>query len=298
MKKYRSRFLKTLALAYLAFPVVYLVLSVLFFDVPVSRLVPMVLSPFFYILCFWAVLTGYGLWEMKRWGWYLFVFTNVLIVYENASIVANYAETHHRILSFIFSVFVIIGVTYRVTQELRVPYFLPRVRWWEANSSDQFSVPVGLLREDGQFVQGQILDWSLKGCFIKTKEFFATDERLSLVIHVFGQVIQWRGVVVWKTRSTVTLPNGVGVKFLALPRAKKKKLKITEKRVRKLLALYRNSSNADNRDEFLKILDELRSVRIERAHFDVPDGVPRKEIREMLGLRSRGTVSKGKEGRA
>ena len=108
----------------MAFPALYLLLSAIVFDIPARHCVSLLLSPSYYLLCFWAVLTGFSLWEMKRWSWYVFLLTNVLIGYSNAIVVSQYGETHHKLIAFIFSILMLIMLMFRVGREVRVPYFV------------------------------------------------------------------------------------------------------------------------------------------------------------------------------
>lgn len=258
MKRYTSRFLKSVALLYLGFPFFYILLCALLFDIPLQSCLRVLLSPFYYLLSILAVTVGYALWEVRRWGWYAFVVTNVLIAYENAVLVNEYGETHHKLLSFLASLAFLLVVSYRVGKEIRVPYFFPKIRWWESNPRYRLSVPAKISRV-GNELEGQILDLSLGGCFLKIRGDVAQDEYVTLNFQVFGFDVQCQGVVVWRTQSTVTHPKGVGVKFTQLNRPQRRVLRQVNQRLRKIAALYRSSRYLLNQEEFLKRLQEIES---------------------------------------
>ena len=251
----------------MAFPALYLLLSAIVFDIPARHCVSFLLSPSYYLLCFWAVLTGYSLWEMKRWSWYVFLLTNVLIGYSNAIMVSQYGETHHKILAFIFSILMLIMLMFRVGREVRVPYFLPRIRWWESNPRYRLIVPVKLNQpnNEGTPIEGEILDLSLGGCFIKLRSDLKQDEILQLKFVVFGYTIDCSGSVVWRTQSTVTHPRGVGLKFSPLPRNQRKKLKHITHHLKKIANLYTSSRYLMSQDEFFKRMDDLQTTDLAHA---------------------------------
>jgi hypothetical protein len=239
-------------------------MAAILFDIPAEVCVRILLSPSYYLVTFTALAVGYGFREMKRWSWYVFLVANGLIMYENAILAHDYGVSHHKFFAFLISVAIQGGVMYQVAREVRVPYFFPRIRWWESNPRYKLSVPVKVLRgvssvEDRSMAEGEILDISAGGCFVKARADFELHESLELRFRVFGHDLDCRGTVVWATQSTVTHPKGVGVKFDVLTRAERRTLRIVTRRLRKMTALYKNSGKAENPDEYLKTLEEMES---------------------------------------
>ena len=265
MKSYTTKLLKAVAGIYLAFPVVHIIAVALLFDIPLNKCIGILLSPFYYMVSFMAVAVGYGLWEMRRWAWYLFVLNNFFIGYENAVMANLYGETHHKVLAFLFSIVVLALVTYFVGKEIRVPYFFPNIRWWESDPRYRLSVPVTLTRRTGETLDGQIMDLSMNGCFIKLRIEVMRDEDVDLQFKVFDFPVTCPGTVVWCTQSTVTHPKGIGVKFGLVDRRQRRYLRFITRRLRKISALYRRSRYLLNREDFLKKLEELQSARTTAA---------------------------------
>lgn len=263
MKYHQSHFLKATAVFFIFFPFIYLILSAIVFDIPLRLLVPVFLSPFYLFLCFWTVFAGYGLLEMKRWSWYVFTFAIVLILYENIFLITRYSESHNKALAFILSVGFLVLLFYRINREIRVPYFMPRIRWWESSLKYQMAIPVQVVGKKSVELNGKIMDLSLSGCFVKLKEDLEQDEDVVLNFQVFGQKIECKGTVVWRGQSSVTHPKGIGIKFEPMTRNQRRRIKVTALRLRKVASLYRKSpkigaEGESNDQTFTSLLDGLQ----------------------------------------
>ncbi len=254
MKHHISKFLKSLAIFFIGFPVFYIVLAAALYDIPFNKCVGVLLSPFYYGVSLCVVFVGYGFWEMKRWSWYLFLLSQVFIGYENAILVNGYAESHHKILIFIVGSLLQIGLVFRVAREVRVPYFFPRIRWWESNPMYRLSVPVNLDWKLDKSLDGEILDLSLVGCFIKLRADLAENEHLVLKFNIYGYELKCEGKVVWCAQSAVTHPKGIGVKFNILTRTQRRSLRVISRKLKKVSKLYRTSRYLMSQEEFLKNL--------------------------------------------
>lgn len=274
MKRYTSKFLKGVALLYMAFPIAYVTLAAMVFDIPVASCVRLLLSPFYYTVSAVAVIAGYGLWEMYRWGWHLYIASCIFIGYETALVMNQYAETHHKVLAFIVSILGITFVAMRVTGEVRVPYFFPKIRWWESNPRYRLAVPVDILRKvSEENVFGEILDVSMTGCFIKLRGDLKTDEPVQLRFQVFRLPVEVEGVIVWRSKSTVTHPKGVGVKFSGLERPNKRSLRLITKRLKQIANFYRTSRYLLSQEDFVKRLEEIESQEFGRKKVQIKENV-------------------------
>lgn len=259
MKQYISKFLKSVAAFFLAFPFLYIVIVTTLFDIPMDNAIGILLSPFYYIVSILVLIVGYGFWEMRRWSWYVFILSQVLLTYENALIVQKFSESHNKLLSFGISVLMQLVLIYRVSQEVRVPYFLPKIRWWESNPRYRLAVPALIHLKSGELVEGTILDLSTLGCFVKLRGDIAESQGVILDFNVFGIIVNIEGTVVWSAESAVTHPRGVGIKFSPNGKAQKKTLRVIQKRLRKIGLLYRKFRYLLTQDDFLKKLEEIES---------------------------------------
>jgi Tfp pilus assembly protein PilZ len=222
-----------------------LIFCAVIFDVSTTRCVQLVLTPLFVIVTLSAILSGYGLHEMKQWSWYGVLASSFLIMFLNLHVALSYSESHHKGLAFLGSVLFVSVILYRLAREVKVPYFLPKIEWWESDPRYKFSVPVSIVvpSKETTAIQGEILDLSRGGCFVKTRETFIQDDIVNLTFMVMGKEITSHGVVVWITNTTVTRPKGIGVKFIELP--KKDQKAVTElvqkkKRALNFLGLSKN----------------------------------------------------------
>lgn len=258
MKQYTSKFLKCMAALYIGSPVTYLVVMAVLFDIPAGSYFKILATPSYYVVSGLGMVAGYGLWEMRRWSWYLLIIVNLMMAWENAFLIHDYGENHHKTLAYLASLALMAAVLVAISKEIRVPYFFPRIRWWESNPRYRLSVPVKLVRmgSDHQ-VDAEILDLSLGGCFVKLRSGLRRDELIQLEFTVFGLLVQVHGAVVWCTQSTVTHPKGVGVKFALENRAQKRTLRRINQRLKKIAALYKRQRYLLNQDEFMKKLEQL-----------------------------------------
>lgn len=210
-----------------------------------------------------VMITGYGLWEMRRWSWYLLIIAQILVTYENAILVQAYAQNHHKLFVFFLSIALQMGVVYRIAKEIRVPYFFPKIRWWENNPRYRLSIPVTFkpkFQESSQgSFSGEILDLSVTGCFIKIQDDQALDQPVVLQFKVFGYDLQCEGTIVWRGLSTVTHPKGIGVKFSLLQKSQKRSLRSIHKKLKKIADLYRRSRYLMSQEEFVTQLEKLES---------------------------------------
>lgn len=228
-----TRVLKLIAGGYQFFPVLYFVLGPVIFDIPAEKLGKLSLSFFFWIACFWAVLSGSALKSMKRWGWHSFIAANIVIIIFNLHVIVHYSDSHHKWAAFSLVTLGIILLIIRATKELRVPYFLPSIKWWESDPRYKLAVPAKLIKSDGVSQDGHIMDISISGCFIKLKELIAEEECVQLEFQALQTNVVCKGMVVWKTESSVTHPKGVGIKFDPFDRQQKKIIASLIDKVRK-----------------------------------------------------------------
>lgn len=256
MKQYASPFLKTVAFAYLAFPVVVFPGLVVLFNISWEQVFQLFISPTFYLLTGWMVVAGFGLWEMRRWSWYIFLIANAWLLYWSASVLVQYSRTDHKAGSFLMVLTAVIVLVARVAGEVRVPYFYPRIRWWETNPRFRLSVPVQIKVGD-RTLKGEIMDISRGGCFVRMREELKIDEKIELGFAVFQTPFKCPGIIVWRSKSTVTHPKGCGIKFMAMPRDQRKALRLVEGRLKRISAFYRSSRLLMEPAEFSQRMEEL-----------------------------------------
>jgi len=221
----------------------------------------------FFSFSYWAlavtgILVGYGFKEMTRWAWNVFLMNSLFVAYANALIAVRYSESTHPFLSFIVSIGLLVALMFRLGKEIRVPYFLPRIRWWEMNPRYKLVVPVKVERT-GSGLDAEILDISLGGCFIKTRLDMNQNERILARFSLFGEELQIGGTVVWRSQSSVTHPKGVGVKFDLLDKTQKRVMRAATQHLKKI-STVQNLRNKISVEEF-----NLRMAKLKSHHLGV-----------------------------
>lgn len=175
-----------------------------------------------------------------------------MLLYQTAVVLAYYSDSHRKFLAYgITILFQLIGLFF-VTREVRVPYFTPRIRWWESDPRYKLSIQTKILKQDKTVYEGEIMDISRSGCFIKTHFYFPPDEKITLDFSLFERVIKCHGRVIWQTESTVTHPKGVGVKFEDLDKETISALKQGTDKLRKLARVYTQMTREKNWQEYLQ----------------------------------------------
>lgn len=270
MKQYRSKLLKFISAVSLASPIAYVTLTAILFDIPLSKCISILLSPSYFVASVATLVAGYGLWEMQRWSWPVFLVAQFFISYENINLVINFSESHHKISAFVVATVFQICMIYVVAKEIQVPYLYPRIRWWESNPRYRLSTPVVMKCVHGQqakdvVFEGEVLDISVSGCFIKTRSDFNQDDVLSLSFEIFSYSIECEGNVVWIAQSSVTHPKGIGVKFGPLPKNQKRLLRNVQRKLKKIAALFRSARYWLSQEEFIKQLEAIEKGRLESS---------------------------------
>lgn len=210
------------------FPLVYPLFAYVLFELGMKGLLSIVLSPLFYLCSLFWIFSGIGIRKLKKWSWYTFLLGQAILVYLNALNLVENSNSEFKLWSFMFTI-LIQGYFFSViSKEIRVPYLFPKIHWWESGivGMPHLSVSMTHAQPQSASLNGQILDLSLKGCFIKSHHDFKLFEGLQVVIEAFHQRVELKGVVIWNAKSTVTHPKGIGIRFSEMDRKTRKHLKL------------------------------------------------------------------------
>lgn len=264
MKEHTTKLLKGISYLYLGFPVTYALYATILFDLPKEILSTAFVTWSYLFLSISGIITGYGLKEVTRWCWTMFLITSVGVAIANAILAIKYGATHHTAYAYLLSIGLLFALGYLVSREIRVPYFLPKLRWWETKPRYRLNAKATGIHA-GTTVEGMILDLSVGGCFLKTKYKFSMGDRFVVKFPLFGAEFQMPGVVVWMTEATVTRPQGVGLMFKELTKADKELLK----RACFLLGQYQGLEQKRDKlseTEYAKKLEELKARSVFGTH--------------------------------
>lgn len=222
-----------------SFPLSYILLIGTFYNLTFSTMVSLFFSFFYLAHSVIAVITGFALYRMRPWAWHFYIFHSLLMIAEQFYLAKKVAENHIvEIPLFFVTLFILIAI-WLLKSELRVPYFSPKIAWWESDPRYKISVPVEMTTAD-HFYRGDIMDISASGCFIKTKDPLKVDTMITVKFALFDHKFDCTGRVVWRTESGVTHPKGVGVRFTGLPKNVQVNLKSTVKKLKTLSRKFKH----------------------------------------------------------
>jgi len=159
------------------------------------------------IFWFLAIPLAYGLFKVRRWAWYYFLFHSVCMI------VLGFFRSGFRfdfspiiLLNLLF----LIPIGFFISKEIRAVYFNPRLRWWE--QSKRF------LHEIKVEVEGKpynTFDLSETGAFIiDTKELnLELNEIFPVIIDLDDKKVNCFAEVRWINDEKNRYPIGYGIKF-------------------------------------------------------------------------------------
>jgi Tfp pilus assembly protein PilZ len=253
-----SKKLTLLANGWVLFMPLFIAFALLIFRVDGKGLAQMLLAPGLWLTSAVAVWTGFAIRRIQWYAWYLFIFANLLVAYETAATLAYYSSVDYRLFLFIGTACLQLLMIWIVSREIRVPYYSPRIRWWESDPRYKLSIKV-VLRDSnlessvtGSTETAEIVDISRGGCFIKTNLHYEIDNVLHVSFHLFDSPIECLGQVVWYTESTFTHPKGIGLRFVDMDRETVKTLKDAAKRMKALAQDYTEMVRQRNWQEYLE----------------------------------------------
>lgn len=234
----KPRFIIFLAYALWSFPLTYILFLATFYNLQISRMVWMIFTAPYIVHSVLALWTGWALFRLRPYAWHLFVVHTFLAITEQFYVAIVYSERNSKAIPVALSVMSFIGILAFLKKELRVPYFNPRIAWWESDPRYKISVPVNITNSDHLY-QGEIMDISASGCFIKSKAPLKIEQMVNLKFKLFDHEFHCPGRIVWRTEMGVTHPKGVGVKFSEIDRDLQLVLKDTVKKLSNLSTKYR-----------------------------------------------------------
>jgi len=145
--------------------------------------------------------------------------------YYNCLLLVNYSQSDSKGFALVFALLIQFYMYLLCRRQLIVPYLFPKIRWWEFGIAGMNHIPITIWSRPAATTPGQVLDFSTRGCFVKSPGDFETFEPVSIEGDYKGMHFKYEGVVLWVASSTVTHPKGIGVRFLDLDRHDRKMLK-------------------------------------------------------------------------
>lgn len=254
------RFINFQAYLLWSFPLTYILVLGTFYNLPIARMASIFFSFYYIAHSIFAVFTGFALHRMRPYAWHFFVFHSFVMLVAQFVVAYRYAENHVVEVPLTLISLVILGMVLFLKMELRVPYFSPRIAWWESDPRYKISVPAEMTSSD-HFYRGDIMDISSSGCFVKTKDPIKVDQPIKIKFSLFDHKFECSGRVVWRTETGVTHPKGVGVKFSVMSRKEQAHLKDTVKKLKRLSRRFKDMRAEENANTMEQKVRALISER-------------------------------------
>ncbi len=170
------------------------------------------INPFFVGFGLCALVAAYGIWKVRPWGYFTYLFLScaslayLLFQYVMAADLENY----NPLLS---ASLLALGTCILLQKHISAPYFNPNLRWWERDP--RYRVQLGAkFQIDRQTRKGNMLDISRNGCFTELDTKLIVGEEIELRIQLLKFDFTTRAEVIWHSDD----PKGYGLRFLGMTR--------------------------------------------------------------------------------
>lgn len=163
---------------------------------------------FILMLIFWlsAIPLSVGLYRVRLWAWYYFIIHST-----GMFVLSMFGSGHFRIsYATIVNLLFLLPIGYFISKEIRVPYFNPRMRWWEQS--------VRFLHDVKLKISGKVCDtydFSEDGAFIVDDHAgnLSIGETIPAEIDLEKTVINCFADIRWINLKKSRYPVGYGIKF-------------------------------------------------------------------------------------
>ena len=246
-----------------SFPLTYIIVLASLYNLPLEKVGKIFFIVYYILHSLIALGTGAALFKMRPFAWHLFLFHSFLLAVEQVYLAAYMAENYHVGVPLVFALLSILISVLVLKMELRVPYFSPKIAWWESDPRYKISVPVEVSSQD-HYHEGEIMDISVGGCFIKTQAPLKIDDTIHVKFSLFEHHFTCVGKIVWRTESAVTHPKGVGVRFMSIDKRQHADLKSTVKKLRSLSQKIQKQRREEKVLNFERKVETLLSERKQR----------------------------------
>jgi Tfp pilus assembly protein PilZ len=179
-------------------------------------------------------VAAYGIFKVRKWGWYLVVGHILFLLIGNVVLVAQYRYYDPVLLPMLIALSVFF-LWYFLRKSVRSPFHNPALRWWERQYTRYgatFKVTLHNARGDTIVLDG--VNLSAGGCFLKLGDDQSVEMNEHLLVELKYQdfdTFHANGHVTWMTPRTEINPKGFGIEFARPDRANRAILKSVLKAV-------------------------------------------------------------------
>lgn len=168
----------------------------------------------------WLILllfpvVAFGIWKVRKWGWYLFMAFSALLIgyniYVHLYLNPNYSTK--MVVGFIVGITIVVALFLR--KHVYSPYFNPRMRWWEVAERFRVQLDIQIKTSDQGAFTCPTVDISQSGCFVRHDKMIEEGERVWLEIPFGPRKISLLGKIVRRAHHE-GLVAGYGILFEAM----------------------------------------------------------------------------------
>ncbi|MFQ5937888.1 MAG: PilZ domain-containing protein [Acidiferrobacterales bacterium] len=173
-------------------------------------------------------VAAYGIFKVRRWGWYLVVGHIIFLVAGNVVLAVQY-NYYDDVLLLQLNLLLVFFLWYFLRKSVRSPFHNPALRWWERQHPRYGATfKVTLRNEAGDTLIMDGVNLSIGGCFVK----LADDDSVAMHDHFDVELkyehfdtFRAKGQVTWLTERSELNPKGAGIAFARPDRANRLLLK-------------------------------------------------------------------------
>lgn len=146
-------------------------------------------------------IVGFGIWSVKKWGYYLLLAHSTLLIFNNIILYATKKTPIPLWAAIVFTVLLVGVIITFVRKEVYAPYFNPRLRWWEQAVRyyyDKMKIIVKKLGTETTMFEAKSFDISETGAFVVSDKKVSIGDKFSMELVLADRSMLYTdGEVVW-----------------------------------------------------------------------------------------------------
>ncbi len=176
------------------------------------------LNPAHLLITMVAFPVGFGIYQVKKWGYLSFLSFAVGLViyflyqYFKAPILPNY-------IILLTTVLLVGGLSLLLQKHITAPYFNPQLRWWDRDPRYRVNL-VADFQIDGDVRRGSLLDISMSGCYAKIDTKLSSGDIIYLNLSILDLRFKAMAKIIWVNKESC-----YGVMFVDVNSNSKKELR-------------------------------------------------------------------------
>ncbi len=161
-------------------------------------------------------IAAYGIFRVRRWGWYLVIGHIVFLLISNG-VLAVQLRNFNDVLLIQLNLLLLFFLWFFLRHSVRSPFHNPALRWWERQHMRYgASFKVTLRKSSGGVIHAQGINLSSGGCFVElgTEQQLSAKDRLDIELtYEHFEPFRAKGRVSWVSSGQGINPRGAGIAF-------------------------------------------------------------------------------------